>query len=436
MSLGQRIRELRESRGLTQAQLAGREFTKGFISLVERDRAKPSLDSLAVLARRLGTSVDALLAGEGNPADMAAHGLLILARSAGGRGDLAEADQYLEMAEVLARRHGLGEVDREIRVLRAEHAVGRRDYDAAWAALEDARPVMERAGDQWRLGRVLSLMGLVQLRRRNFAESRQLLEQALQTLRAARAGRDPARVDTLISLGTVLTYLGRLEEARRRYEEAATSYVASRDLRLRGKALWGLGAVLRNLRQYDEARRCLLDARDAFEAAEDLENLMRVTQNLGRAFVEDGHPREALRHLEQALRVADRLNRPTDRASILTELARAWHAVGDLSQAREVAERALQAAESAGDPVEVLEAKVVLSRVLLSSRQVQPAVAALKEAVAGFAARDMRQRLRDLAREFGPLLIRHGAHAEAAELMVHALDELAADGSRSTTVRP
>jgi tetratricopeptide (TPR) repeat protein len=436
MSLGQRIRELRESRGLTQAQLAGREFTKGFISLLERDRAKPSLDSLAVLARRLGTSVDALLAGEGNPADMAAHALLMLARRAAEREDLDEADQYLQMAEVLARRHGLAEADREIRVLRATHAVGRRDYDAAWAALEDARPVMEQAGDHWRLGRVLSLMGLVQLRRRQFAQSRQLLEQALVTLRAARAGRDPARVDALISLGSVLVYLGRLEEARRRYEEAASSYVASRDLRLRGKALWGLGVVLRNMRQYDQARRYLLDARDAFEAAEDLENLMRVTQNLGRAFLEDGQPREALRHLEHALRVADRLNRPTDRASILTELARAWHAVGETAQALDVAGRALEAAQRAGDPVEVAEAKVVQSRVLLAARQVQPAVAALREAVAGFAARDMRQRMRELAREFGPLLIRQGAHAEAAELMVHALDELAAESSRSTPTRP
>jgi transcriptional regulator with XRE-family HTH domain len=52
-SLGERIRARRKELGLTQTQLGGTDLTKGFISLVEKGRAKPSLETLLLLAERL-----------------------------------------------------------------------------------------------------------------------------------------------------------------------------------------------------------------------------------------------------------------------------------------------------------------------------------------------------------------------------------------------
>ena len=54
MSLGQRIRHLRQSRGLTQSELGGGQLSKSFISLLEKDRTRPSLNTLLLIARRLG----------------------------------------------------------------------------------------------------------------------------------------------------------------------------------------------------------------------------------------------------------------------------------------------------------------------------------------------------------------------------------------------
>ncbi len=60
-ALGLKIRELRLSRGLTQAELAAQDFSKGFISLLETGRTRASLRAAHILAGRLGVDVSDLL---------------------------------------------------------------------------------------------------------------------------------------------------------------------------------------------------------------------------------------------------------------------------------------------------------------------------------------------------------------------------------------
>src|ERR671934_2959832 len=50
---GVRLRAMRSSAGLTQAQLAGADFSKGFVSLVETGRARASLRAAQLFAERL-----------------------------------------------------------------------------------------------------------------------------------------------------------------------------------------------------------------------------------------------------------------------------------------------------------------------------------------------------------------------------------------------
>lgn len=62
--LAARIRALREGAGMTQAALAGADFTKGFISLIETQRTGLSLRAARIIASRLSVSVDELLQPE------------------------------------------------------------------------------------------------------------------------------------------------------------------------------------------------------------------------------------------------------------------------------------------------------------------------------------------------------------------------------------
>jgi transcriptional regulator with XRE-family HTH domain len=63
VEFGQRVRSLRESRRLTQEQLAERaRISVDFLSLVERGRNSPSFENLQALADALETSVASLFA--------------------------------------------------------------------------------------------------------------------------------------------------------------------------------------------------------------------------------------------------------------------------------------------------------------------------------------------------------------------------------------
>lgn len=60
-TLGERIRKLRKQRKLTLEALAGEQLTKGMLSLIENNKANPSMESLSYIAERLGVETSELL---------------------------------------------------------------------------------------------------------------------------------------------------------------------------------------------------------------------------------------------------------------------------------------------------------------------------------------------------------------------------------------
>src|SRR5438552_8716930 len=99
---GRRVRTLRLARNLTQAALAGRDFSKGFISLVESGRTRMSLRAAEIIATKLDVSVGELLAPEsGKEIELA----LLHAESRLREGDVGEA---LRLVDAVESRLGLG----------------------------------------------------------------------------------------------------------------------------------------------------------------------------------------------------------------------------------------------------------------------------------------------------------------------------------------
>ncbi|HWM13170.1 MAG TPA: helix-turn-helix transcriptional regulator, partial [Gaiellaceae bacterium] len=62
-ALGERVRQLRIARGLTQTELAGERFSKEYVSQIERGKTRPTAETVEWLADRLGVDATFLEIG-------------------------------------------------------------------------------------------------------------------------------------------------------------------------------------------------------------------------------------------------------------------------------------------------------------------------------------------------------------------------------------
>ena len=63
-TLGQRIKRIRNERGMSLAKVVRDDFSRAFLNQVELGKARPSIRVLRVIAERLGTEVEYLLEGQ------------------------------------------------------------------------------------------------------------------------------------------------------------------------------------------------------------------------------------------------------------------------------------------------------------------------------------------------------------------------------------
>ena len=63
-TLGQRIKRIRNQRGMSLAKVVQDDFSRAFLNQVELGKARPSIRVLRIIADRLGTEVEYLLEGQ------------------------------------------------------------------------------------------------------------------------------------------------------------------------------------------------------------------------------------------------------------------------------------------------------------------------------------------------------------------------------------
>lgn len=211
MELGQKLRQARLARGMSQKELCGDQITRNMLSLIENGSANPSMETLRYLAGRLELPLSALLEEdsleqarqafrEGNYADgiAAAEGReqpeaallrglchLELARQEWQQGNLPHARQLLEQAEggyygfllerekallwaqITGKELSLPPDDREL-LLRARDA--RNDPIRAAAYLQAAE---NQDSPQWNY-----LRGLIYCREKDYIHAKHCLQKA------------------------------------------------------------------------------------------------------------------------------------------------------------------------------------------------------------------------------------------------------------------
>lgn len=264
VGVGQRIRELRRRLKLTQAQLAGDDFTKSFISQVEKGLTNPSLKSLEIIARRLGVSTAYLLGGESSDAPFAG------------------SEEYLthfDHAHALASKG------------RYQEAIAQ--FDQALAKC----PATNHAA----LGFIYMSKVLVMERLGSQEAALENLNVAIEHLKMSHDAYNLARAYNF--MGTLLSARGRNHEALNAFQsgwELVRHYhLAEPDLSVR--LLANLGITYSQLRQYARAVEVLSEAVKQYQSSQELSNYGKVYQTLGYAYAQLGKSELAIEHVQKAV---------------------------------------------------------------------------------------------------------------------------------------
>jgi len=332
ISVGERLREARLARGLTQEQLARGLATKGFISQVERNRATPSLPKLRVIAERLGQPLSYFV-----------------------------TDRPPQLLTLLRKS--------------AQLAVRAEDPARALDILAEAADLPATANERADLQRIRGV-ALSELRQNR---------QALSTLQdaAATAPLDDAELNAAIyaEIGTVLQIEERFNaavEANRRSLDWLDQ-CRHADPALRARVLTNLGSSSFRLGQHAEAMAYFVRALDAATDAESLLRIANAHMALGVAARAVGELDRALEHCNRALELHSRIHHERTANRILNNLGDVHYAAGRRREAADLQRRCLQRARELHDDFEIGVAAGALARYALEDRKFEEAMVLARE---------------------------------------------------------
>jgi transcriptional regulator with XRE-family HTH domain len=372
-SVGERVRNLRLSKHLSQAQLAGTELSDSYISLIESGKRTPTPAVVRLLASRLGCLPEYL--SEGIEPEERLH-LQVRVRHAELALLAGDADQALRLFTDILSAVDDPELAKRARWGQARALEARGDGEEAIKALEELR---EEAGrDRGRAGWLPIIVVLARCYRTagDLGRTIALGESALERLAelGLLGGEEAAEVGRTL----IATYLDRgdTEQARALAErlltasspDPATMITAYRKASRRALEE---GAGGESLYLADQA--LALHAGDSLTRAQ-----ARLRVASARSLLPgDASPESATKALE-LLRAAEQSLSGVDAAECLIETARSKMVLGEPGAAVAIAQRVLTELSShPGGSVTGIRARLMLAQALVATDERAEALTAL-----------------------------------------------------------
>jgi tetratricopeptide (TPR) repeat protein len=416
LTFGQLLKQTRIACGLSQAEAGRPVMTKAFVSLLERDRARPSASTLRHLARQLESplahflsvldarTVDRVLADFDRQAQAALSQRRYSAAHAG----------FLELG-TLARANGSARTDVAATLGLGETLLGLRNIIEARDLLQEALERARRLPDRLMECRALTGLGLVAHRCGELDEAVTRYRAALELIPALAKPAPVLHGELLLYMSTMMFRLGNLEGSRHAALESLGLLDAHAPHR-GAEARMNLGVVYYRSGEYGRAAEEYRHALRIAEQFEDLQTIFRVRKNLAMVLIEAGEPRAALEHLTMSVTMARRLGDVTGECQALTELGRCRLAVGAVAEARTTAEEAVARSRGAGKSDEVARASIVLGAATAATHQSQKALRYLSDAYRHSTQAGMRFEAIVAGRILARLTLRSGKPAQADRL--------------------
>ena len=384
--LGDRVRQLRVAANLTQTELAGDRFSKEYISQIERGKTRPTAETIAWLATRLGADPGFL--ANGVTADQQGRVETGLARAEA----LVEATEFDAAAAVFAELRtatlatGLSAL--ELRRLKGEGSalMFAGNVREGLELLVQARSLSEQPefSDIDRAD-VLLHLGIARYKLSSISTAVSLFNEALKLADGSGMPSDSIRQETLTWRSRCYRRQRDFEAAREDVERALQLAEAMDDPRALANAYFQASIVAERDGHWVLARTYAERAKAHYEDVADRQRVGRLLNNLGGLNFLLGKPEEAKRYLKDAFSAALDVGSDADAAQAVSSLAQVHLRTGEHQLAEEQARHALRLLDGRVDYLdEIGNAQLVLGRALLEQARLDEADAMFREAESSF----------------------------------------------------
>jgi tetratricopeptide (TPR) repeat protein len=385
-TLGDRVRQLRISRGLTQTDLAGDRFSKEYVSQIERGKTRPTAETIEWLAARLGVDATFLEIGVSSSERQRVESVIARAEASVEQGEYADAVEALDkLAPALAAvaapelelrallatawaRLYLGEVRRAIEDLDRGRAISE---GPSFSDVDRAEVLFRLATCRYKLNSITTALAL-------YTQSLELVE---------RSGLPADRLRSHILGWRSRCYRRQRdwEAAREDIERALELAEGLNDRRGMANAYFQASLVAERTGHWVLARSHAEKARAIYEELRDQSNVGKLLNEIGALNFQLGRPEDAVSYLKESFKVLIDVGDDIDAARVISSLAQVHLRTGKVELAEEQARQALDMLHHREDHLdEIGNAQLVLGRALLEQDRLDEAEQALSASEASF----------------------------------------------------
>jgi len=424
--LGERVRSLRMAAGLTQNQLAEGQFSKEYISQIERGKTRPTDTTIAWLAARLG--VDPAFLAHGVSTEERTKVETMLARAEA----LSEAHLYAEaidaFREIEPSVDGTAAPALEFRLLMGEawSLQQHGEINPAIEGLQRARILAE--GPQFsdvERADVLFRLAVCRYKLASIGTAVALFGEAL-----ALAERSGLPCDLLRA--EILNWRSRCHRNQRDYvaahEDVSRALELAQDLgdrRAIANTNFMASLIAQRQGHWVQSRTYAQRAKQLYQELNDERNVGRLLLALGGLTLLLGDEEQAVEHLKASFSRALENDSPADAAQALGGLARVHLQRGEYDDADETARKALALLEGRDDFLhEVCPSQLVLGRALMERGRLDEAGDCFRAADAAAEQLASISHRAEAWVALGDLAARRGNDRESARLYRNAAEAL------------
>jgi tetratricopeptide (TPR) repeat protein len=413
-TLGERVRTARHEAGLSQAQLAGDELTKGFISQIESGLVRPSIRSLQHIAAKLGRPLDYFVGDEPLAATKRATFHRLAAEAAAERQEWPAAEA--ESVAGLAAATDGSERATFLRLL-ASAALNQGRREDAFDRVTEGLALVDVAKQPFDVARLLYVRGLAYGDAGQLVASTETFESVRDIIERYEILDPRLRARVAVALGTTYRRLGRTTKAIASYESALATASRANELKLAAQGLMGIAVSHYDAGDLDAAITSYERALDLFERIADTGFELHVRQSLASIHFQQGNISQARDLADRTIARSAEVGDEHWGAVAQVVRARVLLSDGDADEAKGVARQAERALAAVGDQIQRAHALRVVAVASEARGETAEADRAFKQAIELLSSIDDRADLSLAASEYSKLLRARGSIDEAFAML-------------------